>query len=65
MIPFPPEPWQEDHQESGLHGACVERYVGNEFVKKNICTLYEDYLLIAMPLMFDVLPLPKHQWHGD
>jgi hypothetical protein len=34
MIPVLPEPWQEGHQESGLCGAYVGCYVGNEVVKK-------------------------------
>jgi hypothetical protein len=34
MIPVPPEPCQEGHQESGLYGTYIGSYVGNEFVKK-------------------------------
>ena len=44
MIPVPPEPWQEGHQESGLCGAYVGCYVGNEFVKKN------TYSLLRLPV---------------
>jgi hypothetical protein len=41
--------------ESGLYGAYVGCYVGNEFVKKHTYSL-RRLLLIAMPLMFELPP---------